>query len=39
MMDIIILAIILILIFSFLVWAWEEPAGGITAVVFGITAY
>lgn len=39
MWSYIILAIILILIFFFLVWAWEEPAGGITAVVFGITAY
>lgn len=39
MWSYIILAIILILIFSFLVWAWEEPAVGITAVVFGIIAY
>ena len=39
MWSYIILAIILILIFSFLVWAWEEPDVGITAVVFGIIAY
>ena len=39
MMDIIILAIILISILFFIGWAWEEPAGGITAVVVGIIVY
>ena len=39
MMDIIILAIILISILFFIGWAWEEPGGGITAVVVGIIVY
>ena len=39
MWSYIIFAIILILIFYFIAWAWEEPAGGITAVVVGIIVY
>ncbi|MGO5145129.1 hypothetical protein [Catenibacterium mitsuokai] len=39
MMDIIIFAIILISILFFIGWAWEEPGGGITAVVVGIIVY
>ena len=35
----IIFAIILISIFFFIAWAWEEPAGGIIAVVVGIIVY
>ena len=35
----IILAIIVISIIFFLAWAWEEPAGGIIAVVVGIIVY
>lgn len=39
MMEIIILAIILIVICGCLSVAWDEPAGGIIAVVVGIIAY
>ena len=35
----IIFAIIVISIIFFLTWAWEEPAGGIIAVVVGIIVY
>ena len=35
----IIFAIIVISIIFFLAWAWEEPAGGIIAVVVGIIVY
>ena len=39
MWSYIIFAIILISILFFIGWAWEEPAGGITAVVVGIIVY
>ena len=39
MVEIIILAIILIVICGCLSVAWEEPGGGIIAVVVGIIAY
>ena len=39
MWSYIIFAIILISILFFIGWAWEEPAGGITAVVVGTIVY
>ena len=39
MWSYIIFAIIVILILCFLAWAWEEPAGGIIAIAFGIICY
>lgn len=39
MWSYIIFAIIVIFILCFLAWAWEEPAGGIIAIAFGIICY